>query len=250
MAALPVSLVNDTIVECVFEVRLSDSHPSAANLLPGLVFGKLQRLFKRSLALPIGQIPQAIRDQNPQLFYSATEALEGDHLRLMFGPRVLAVSFAKPYPGWSNVYPVILECVHTAFNTDLTGRPNRFSLKYINLLKQGRDDFDLSQTTLQLNLGSFQLRDQGRAVRAEILRNDCLSTVEIVGGAQVSLPGHPEMTGVMLTVDTMKEYPQGDYRTDLPQVLETLHTTEKEIFFGLLTADTLQRLGPRYASTH
>jgi uncharacterized protein (TIGR04255 family) len=251
MAGLPISLEHDTIEECVVEARLSDSHPSAPDLLPGMVFSRIPDLFKRAAPLPLGQVPRQLRDQNPQLFFAPTQALEGDKVRMLFGPHVVAVSFAKPYAGWKVVQPCVLRCLNMVFDTKLAGRPQRFSIKYINLLQHGRDQFDLSQTKMRLQLGAFDLAEEGTFVRTEIKRNGCTSVVEIASGAKiVQPPSTDQATGVLLTVDTSIKAPESDFRSELEQLLNTLHTTEKEIFFGLLSAETLQKLGPRYETTH
>lgn len=252
MPVLPDALARDTIVECVFEMRFAAGHASVAELLPGLLFAKLGKHVKTLTPLPLGQVPRQVRDLNPQLQYLPTHTLEGPHLRVMFGPHVAAVSFPKPYGGWKKVQPLIVECMGAVFETQLTGKPERFGLKYVNLIQQGRDEFDMSQTTLHLELGEFELRKGGSTfVRAEIERNGCVSVVDIVSGAKIpATPGNPEATGVMVSVDVILPKVNDDPVASLPEALELLHTTEKEIFFGLLAKPTLEKLGPTYTKIH
>jgi uncharacterized protein (TIGR04255 family) len=247
MTVLPVALARDTIVECVFEMRFAAGHPAVAELLPGLVFGKLRSLFQNLTTLPLGQVPKLLRDQNPQLMYAPTYALLGERLRMMFGPRVTAVSFPKPYAGWKHVQPLIMECMNAVLDTKMTGRPERFSIKYVNLLQDGRNEYDLSQTNLRLQLGDFLLRDEGVIVRAEIERNGCITLVEIMSGGKVAAtPGNPEAMGVLMSVDSVLKVSDEEPRAALSRVLETVHDTEKEIFFGMIAKPTLQKLGPTY----
>src|ERR1700694_4860923 len=143
--SLPVVLKTDTIYECVFEVRFAVGNPSMADLLPGMLFQRLRQYFSTSRQLPMFAFPQALRDADPNLRYQPTHALEGKDLTLTFGPYVLGMSFPKPYGGWRVVQPRILECMQAALDTQLPGAPERFSLKYINLLMYGRNELDLSQ---------------------------------------------------------------------------------------------------------
>ena len=254
MAPLPVALKSDTIVECVFEVRFAAGNPSAADLLPGMVFDRLRKYFQNSTQLPIAQIPKLLRDQNPQLLYQPTHALQGrNNVRMMLGQRVVALSFAKPYQGWEFVQSRIVECIQGVLSTDLTGTPERFSLKYSNVLSHGRDENDLSQLKLRVSLDEFTLRAAATVIRAEIDRNDCINIVEVMSGATVVLQlpaGVVQAKGVLLSVDTVRNGPFANFSKDLPQMLETAHTTEKEIFFGLLEKQTLEKLGPVYATEH
>jgi uncharacterized protein (TIGR04255 family) len=171
---------------------------------------------------------------------------------MMFGEYSVAVSFLKPYAGWAKVKPLIMECINTAVETRLTGRPERYGLKYVNVLKEGADAFDLSQTRVCVELGDFKLRSPGSmAVRGEIELRGCTNIVEIATGGKVTIPGQEgDEVGVIISVDTVCDSTGDDVVAALPQVLETLHETEKEVFFGLLTSPTIERLGPRYPATH
>jgi len=122
----------------------------------------------------------------------------------------------------------------------------------VNLLKEGCDAFDLDQTRVRIELGDFQLRAQGTTVvHGEIDLNGCTNIVDIATGGKVAaVPGHEEEVGVVISVDTVRNSAGLDASVELPQVLETMHETEKEVFFGLLKGSTTEKLGPRYPATH
>ncbi len=105
---------------------------------------------------------------------------------------------------------------------------------------------------MRVELGDFQPRPQGvMAIHAEIDLNGCLNIVDIGTGGKVTIPGHSaEEVGVYMSVDTVRDAAGLDASTELPPVLETLHETEKKVFFGLLQGSTMERLGPRYPATH
>jgi uncharacterized protein (TIGR04255 family) len=251
MPVLPVALARDTIMECVFEMRFADPRPGMAELLPGIMFGQQPGRFSNPVSLPFGQIPKAIRDQNPQLKYMPATAIEGPHGRMMFGEYSVAVSFLKPYPGWTKVKQMILEYIDTAISSTLTGRPERYGLKYVNLLKEGRNEFDLSQTRVRIELGGFPLRPNGPAsVHAEIELHGCTNIVDVATAAKVLVPGRGEEIGVLLSVDAVRNSGGLDPRQELPDMLEALHASEKEVFFGLLQGSVIEGLGPQFAATH
>jgi uncharacterized protein (TIGR04255 family) len=252
MVQLPVALARDTILDCAFEMRFPGVHQGVSELLPGLVFGRFPQLFKNATPLPLAAMPQALREQNPQLRYAATQIIEGPTVRMLIGSHVATVSFARPYKGWASIQPQAIECMDAVLATKLTGRPERFSLKYVNLLQEGQNEFDLAQTLVTAKLGAFEtLSKASLIVRAEIERSGCTVIVEVQTGTRVQAsPGHPEAAGVMLNVDAVTTVPEGDVGAAMRQCLEKLHHVEKEIFFGLLTETTIKRLGPTYKSTH
>lgn len=247
---LPVALKSDTIAECVFEVRFAPGNPSVAELLPGIIFQRLNSWLSTSLQLPTAQIPAAMRAMDPNMRYQPTHALEGKGVRVVFGPQELAIAFARPYPGWSVVRPRILECVELVARTGLTGQPERCGLKYVNLLTGGRDAFDISQLKIRIELDGFTLSNS-LGVHAEVQLQGCVSIIDVLSGATVTsnVQGHNVTnTGVVVSVDTQHAGPYRDFLKELPDVLDLVHNTEKQVYFSLLQKDTLEKLGPMYSS--
>ncbi|MGE0583448.1 MAG: TIGR04255 family protein [Steroidobacteraceae bacterium] len=246
MQSTPRALKSDTIFECVLEVRCAPGHESAAQLIPGMVFGDLGDLFQRLINLPLASAPKELLAIQPQLAYQVTHRLEGSGPMLLVGPRSVAVTFVKPYPGWASVMPIMVRCVNAVLKTKLLGAVERCSIRFVNLLSVGRDENDLSQLKLNLQLDGFILRKEGIAVRAEIEVDGCISVVEIMSGATVtnSEGRFGPATGVLCNVDTVRLGPFKDFQRELPTVLEQIHNTEKKIYFGLLSDDTLARLEP------
>ena len=246
---LPVVLKTDTIWECVFEARFSAGNPSIADILPGMLFERLTPLVSTTQQLPAFNIPFQFRELDDNLRYQATHALLSKELHVGVGPRSVAVSFPKPYRGWREVKQRILQVMEAVNSTKLAGQAERCSLKYVNVLTQGRDEFDFSQLKVQVSLDDFPLGGSV-VVRAEIPLNGCQTVVEVITGAKVQDvrpdPRVASMMGVLLAVDTIRPGPFDNFFARLPELIESVHDTEKQIYFGLLTKETLEKLGPRY----
>jgi uncharacterized protein (TIGR04255 family) len=225
MAGTLIALERDTIYECVFEVRFVPANDSAADLLPGMMFAALRDRFVRSASLPFSQIPKAVRDQ-ATLRYQASHVLDGKDSRLLLGQRMAALSFPRPYQGWKAVRARITECVDALLGTALIGPIERTSLKYVNVLSEGKDQFDLSQLRLKVEVGDLALLGRGFSLTAEVEKNGCICIVQITGGAsvEVSTPAHREKKdGVLVTVDTIYPGPfEPDFRSTLEDVLRTV----------------------------
>ena len=246
---LPKRLARPTIYEAVFEMRFSNRQPRSSSILPGLLYSKLGGLFPNSEELPLASMPPEFRGQNELLAYQPTHALSGERKRLMVGQRSMGVSLVRPYPGWAEFKDLVLMCAGALLATPFVDEVERCSLKYTNLLSEGRDVNDLSQLKVAIELNGFKLSAPGTALKAEIPHKGCLSIVQIFAGATVKLPGVTSATGdsgVMVDVDTIRTGPFSNAAADLSESLELVHTTEKEIFFSLLTDDTLNRLGPEW----
>jgi hypothetical protein len=61
-----------------------------------------------------------------------------------------------------------MECMSAVTATKLIGTPERYSLKYLNLLNEGRDEFDLEQTSVRIKLGEFEHLKNSTVIHAEM----------------------------------------------------------------------------------
>lgn len=231
-------------------MRFESATDSAGDLLPGMLFAALRHRFDRSTALPFGLLPKALRERDANLRYQPSHKLEGHALSVLVGQRMAAVSFTRPYGGWAVVKPQILECFEKLLETSFVQKVERVSLKYVNLLSDGVDKFDLSQLRLKVQLGDLNINPKGFMLQAEVEKNDCVTIVHAAGGASVGVNqlGKPTASGVLLTVDTLKLGPFGErFRAELPGILDVIHSTEKEIFVQCVAPETLEKLGPKWS---
>lgn len=247
---VPKKLARDTIFEAVFEVRFTQRRAEVAAMLPGFLFSKLPGLFSSTQELPFAQMPAEIRDANELFTYQATHALIGENNRLLVGPRSLTVAVTRPYPGWIGFSRLIAKCVHALLDTSFVQDFERCSLKYTNLLSEGSDEKDLTQLKVSFDLAGLPLTGIGTQLKAEVLHRDCVSLVNVITAARLKLStdatdaiGH---SGLLVTVDTIKLGPLANFASDFSKVLGILHMAEKEVFFSLLTPETLQKLGPEW----
>ncbi|MGH7486855.1 MAG: TIGR04255 family protein, partial [bacterium] len=187
MERIPKALRQDSIIEAVFEIRFKSLEPSAADLLPGMVLPRLRSRFQTLQALPLAQVPRAMRQLQPALAYQPVNALVGANIRLGLGDQVASLSVIRPYPGWAKFRPQIGEAIEALEKTGIIGEIERFSLKYVNVLPLGKDASDLSILRLKLELGAFELRGPGRIIRAEIEHNGSIHVVQVSSQAEVNL---------------------------------------------------------------
>ena len=95
--ALPVSISPCPIQEAVVEIRFSTTKP--ADAVFGILYAKVNQNFTSTNPLPILQIPEAIRSQDPNLTYQPHYVLSRGDLNLKIGPKVLVFSCVAPYSG-------------------------------------------------------------------------------------------------------------------------------------------------------
>lgn len=244
---VPSKLTRDAILEAVFEVRFSSNRNDLSSILPGLLYGELSELFPSAEQLPLSNMPPEMLNLNPALAYQPTHALKGKNITLRFGQKSAVLSVARPYMGWQEFKKLILKCVHALGKTSFVQTVERCSLKYTNLLSEGRNAQDLRQLDISVRLGQFDIANSNTLIRSEFIYRGLTNIVQIVSGATLTLIGSTDpkpYQGVVLDIDTIKNGPLNNFQTELSDVLDEIHNTEKAVFFGLLTDETFNKLGP------
>ena len=243
---IPWKLARDAIWEAVFEVRFSSSREDFSSILPGLLYAELSEIFPTAEQLPFSRLPSEMRNINPMLAYQPFHALKGKNATLRFGQKVATLSITRPYLGWDEFKTLILKCFRAIAKTKYIETVERCSLKYTNLLSEGADPKDLRQLDVGVKLGNFDIADSTTLIRSEFVYGGFTNIVQIVSGATITqaVGDSGPKQGVILDVDTISIGPLGNFEGDLEDVLERLHNTEKAVFFGLLTDETLHKLGP------
>lgn len=242
----PRKLDRDTIVEAIYEVRFDSALENASDVLPGLMYSKLRNRYGNVLPLPILQLPQALREQDPGLKYQATHRLDsGDGRALLIGNHVLAVSVVRHYPGWDTFKPVIEESLKALNEVAVVSKLIRTSIKYVNCVPTTHVPRDLEALDLQLTVGGITPQDGGFSLRFEHRADDLISIVEIQPKAEALVRSTSEVVkGILLAVDVICENPP-DNLLDMPSpTLNAIHQREKDMFFAVLTKETAATLGP------
>ena len=95
---LPNKIEHCPIVETIAEVRFDSSLP--VEILLGNIFSELGQEYKSIENLPILDIPQVIRDNDPALKYNPYYKLIGNNFVLQLGPRSFSIVNTGEYVGW------------------------------------------------------------------------------------------------------------------------------------------------------
>lgn len=91
------------------------------------------------------------------------------------------------------------------------------------------------------------LRERPVQLRTEIREKELLHIIQFASPAEVSLPGVDErLRGVLLDTDSIRPIGEGESWREVESNLDLVHAASKELFFELLTAETLERLEPEY----
>ncbi len=244
---LPTKLGKEPLIDVVCGVSF-DCDISAETLLPGLLLPKLVGQQSKFETLPIAQLPQLVRDSDPNLKNAPLmRILIGEKFTVLIGSQWLGVGCQMPYAGWSEFNEMIKTVFEVLKDLPSVKEITRHSLKYADFIKSQGSAESLSRFNLQIKIANRILSDQLTHLRTEIIEHPFLHATTIMYPATASDEG-TLIDGALVDVDThrIESFTVNDFLKQLPELLDQIHAANKTFFFDLLSEAGLKELEPVY----
>ncbi len=144
---LPTNIDPAPLIEAVMDVRFEPLIPPAAVF--GFVYGLISDRYGEPSALPILQLPEEMRDRDPNLQFQPLYRMENKPFLLQLGPRILNVAAVdKGYPGWSLFREEVLRLFDILAQKGVIGSITRVGMRYINYFSS--NVFEISNFSVNL----------------------------------------------------------------------------------------------------
>jgi uncharacterized protein (TIGR04255 family) len=238
----PVRLEKSPLVEAIFEIRFEPTTATAGDLLPGLLYSGLKTEYPETEPLPFASIPRQMRDQDV-LRYQASHRLKGDHRLVQVGDRLISLH-ATQYPGWTRFKQWIEFATNAVKETGLLKQIERFSFKYINVIEASANEQQLSFLDARIEVTGGTPIERGFRLRVERDDGPFVTIIEIITNGKAKRNDQHVVSGLLVTVDTIRAGIGNDYWNNQSTLIEEGHDVAKDIFYKLLSESTLNRLGP------
>lgn len=240
--SLPERIEPDAILEALVEFRFEQPE------LPELVLGRLLDLALwegyTQVRLPTADIPQPIREGDPQLRYQPlVELRKIDGSRVVkIGGRVMSYHVTGPYPGWGYYRKEIGTILKEAMEKLQSLQLSRIGFRYINVLRADKHHVtSLADTNVVLKVGNEELTT---SVMVHYLRSGerhsttvRIATPDLVGG------NVPEGFALLCDIDVAtKPGLVTATHSEAMDWIEEAHNREKAEFFALLPPQVVERL--------
>jgi len=240
---VPVKLAQDLIVEAIFEIRFVGKVPSVSDLLPGLLYPRFRDRYQNPERLPFSEFPREIQEADPTFRYQPRLRIAGEQTAILLGDRSAIVNCPKPYIGWSKYRALILEVIGALHETDLITSVERYSVKYLNVIPGPTFQEQLKAVNFSAHLGNYKLTEWPTSVRTEIKEDGLINIVEVQPNSVITNRQKESFRGLLVTVDTIAQGTDNFWANPETNI-DKIHTKEKEIFFDLLTRETIEKCGP------
>jgi uncharacterized protein (TIGR04255 family) len=243
MYNIPIKIENCPIEEAIFEIRFTTNIPK--NAVFGVVYSVVKEDLPKLQELPASQIPDHIRQQDPNLRYQHLQRLSKDNLSLNIGNQSIAFSNTKNYLGWAKWSDFIKNILTKLKNTNILNNVERIGLRYINIFNKVNI---LEKTKIQLQLDQHQLIEETSNLRTELKGDIIPNLIKIlqVGNAVNIIANGKARTGSVIDIDCIINMKDINFYDSYENLMEIAHKEEKELFFNLLKEDFLKSMKPSY----
>ncbi|MEW6110891.1 MAG: TIGR04255 family protein [Thermodesulfobacteriota bacterium] len=239
---IPRKVTPSPLVEAVADVRFRPAMPAGAVF--GFVYGLIRERYAQSTALPIIQIPEQIRENDPNLLYQPHYRMENKPFILNLGPRLLNIAVVDgEYPGWSKFSDQIMWLFERLDESKVFDDIIRVGLRYINFFP----DNVFERSNIALTLGERSLADENTLLRVESTQGDLSTVMQITNHGTLAMSDEPK-TGSIVDLDIFyKTLALGERRPDtFRSLIDAAHDALKVAFFTVLKQDFLESLKPEY----
>jgi uncharacterized protein (TIGR04255 family) len=246
--SLPKKLNPDNLKDTLVEIRYTQGIPQ--ELMLGFASSILAPLGYLYLPVPNQNINIALNN-NQQVAFGLENNSGGffikDDIRIQFvANQIFFNCLADRYVGWEKYFQTISGIISDLFDKEAIKDFNRVSIKYISEFKdidiyQGiKGTIDISNTGLKLDNSILRLVDESGNLK---------TYVTLTNKAKRISPSPQGQTIIEASLIDISIYETFNPVSDLDILrnkLNRIHAKQKEIFFGLINNDFLDKLNPEY----
>lgn len=237
MTQLPKKISPCPIKEAVFEMRFDSKLPEDA--IFGVLYEKFKELYTNVEQLPILQLPQMVRSQDPNLAYAPHYKLSSDNSIIQVGPKVFSLAHAGEYVGWDVFSSEIIDTFNKVQETNIISKLQRVALRYINIF-EGMNILD--NANFKAYLGENLLNSEKINFAAEIPSDNSVSQLKIINAAEVIISNNV-IKGSIIDIDSAVN--PDDFES-FSKAIEYSHEQEKILFYKVLGEKFTKTLNPEY----
>lgn len=236
---LPINISPCPIIEASVELRCKFKVPADATI--GMIFNLFYPEGYILNSLPITQIPEEIRKQDPNLKFKPTHRLEGNDGIIQVGNEVLIFSSPLSYPQWDKFETFIGIALRRIFMLNIIGEIVFLSLKYLNFFQL--NIFEKIQLKILLN--DLAVNYPATVFRTEIPKDEIINVLQIANNVHVANK-LISADGSLIDITSVLKPGILINENNIFELINTLHLEEKTMFFSLLSQEFLNTLNPRY----
>lgn len=238
---LPAKVGNCPIIDALIEIRFETTLVRSAVF--GVIYSSIMGEYPgRVINLPILQLPEQIRDVDPNLKFKPLYRIEGERFIVQIGPDVLCISSKIPYVGWRDFAQHSCEVIRKIISSSIIKRVVRIGHRYVNFFEG-----DITNC-LTMSFSMTEGYDvENILIRSEVKDGEFIDTLQYSNNATYKAEQSPdEQHGSLIDIDVFREYDNDCFISNVEEEINKAHSCGKKLFFSLLKPELLNCLNPSY----
>ena len=210
---LPIRIEACPLIDALIEFRFE------AAITKSAVFGIIYNLIKEEyrgnvINLPILQIPEQIREVDPNLKFKPLYRIENERFVIQIGYDVLSISSKMPYIGWSDFSKHSFSIINKVISSGIIKRVSRIGHRYINFFKG-----DITNGLTMSFSMTEKYTSENLLIRTDVKDGNFMNTLQFVNNANYKPhPNSIEMVGSLIDIDTSREYSDNYFTSNIEQI--------------------------------
>ena len=233
MAKVPTKITPCPIVEAVVELRFDTK--TQPDVVTGILSNEFQADYPTRSSLPVMNLPEEIRLNDPQLKFAPWFRLKGEAFLLHLGPAMVSVICLKEYKGWQRYREAILKAFNIAARSKVETQMQQIGLKYTSFFENNI----FNNTKAVISLSDCSLLDKKTFLESKFEQDNFECMVKMINCARLDTR---QGSVVEIGVNTQLNQPMPVNQHG--KTIDQAHAVQKQIFFSLLTKDFLNTLKP------
>lgn len=232
---LPKKIEKNVLLEAVIEIRYDTESP--VEFFIGKIYAASKNTYKRHQSTGAAHLPQALKDQNPDLKYATAYFFEGvdTPYRVNVGENTLSLSAPNfKYKKWENFYDEFLR-LYNIIKDDIIAQ--RISVRYVNVFEDDifqniKVDFKVDNQNIPKNLINLgcEFEKNERVVRMLIANKAQYSFIDDAGVQQ------SRKDAFVIDIDVLYQK-ESIVKENIEDIVNENHKVVKSVFFGLFKDD-------------
>jgi uncharacterized protein (TIGR04255 family) len=218
-------------------LRFDGQYPGEA--LYGILIDALQDFPNPVQILPAMQIPQDIRNVDQNWKYQPIYQWKNDRFSFAVGTHSLVFGALPPYKGWSGWSAFMDKMIKAIRGKKIINHVERLGLRIIDVF----DENIFEHVDTELFIGKTKMVTPPVTVTASFLQNKIQNRVNISNAATI-LGQQAQKSAIDIDSFLEVDLNTDDFFDSYKMFLTNAHVANKQIFFGLLNKDYLQKFGP------
>ena len=233
------------IIDAVFDMWFESKMPSEALL--GIIVENIES-YKDIRSLPLLQLPKDIRLMDPNLKHQALyEILPTDekYYKIVLGHNSLGIALNGKYQGWDkSFFPEIKELYGKVFEKNLIEKITRCGLRYVDFF-QDENIYETGKVSVMINNDKVTDSNEKILLRIERQFNKDISIAVVIDNKTIikKTPDNLEKNGSIIDIVSFVKNEQFIKKDNFFEIVNQLHTTNKDYFKEVANDDLIKRLG-------